>query len=368
MKHASQSQFGRPVEAVQNPSLQEGPDKWELLKSLTDAADEFDLSHRTLSVLKALLTFLPARHIPYGPAAVVFPSNKTLSDRLSGMPESTLRRHLNKLVQSGIVSRQDSPNRKRYARHVGAGVAVAYGFDLAPLAALHADLITLAQRARAKRDQLLALRDRMLCLRATVIDLQGQSPLTDDIARLARRKPEEEALMKAIQDLTDLVDNHPPSASETIELSTCDSQNERHIQDDIKYGLDPEGTDTQKTAHAESSDAEKRKMISLAEVIERCQAYKGFFPDMVRSWRDIISISDRLAPMVGIDQPVMHQAKKTMGAEATAVVILCILEKMESIRSPGAYLRHLIKVAMSGHFSILPMLRAVKSENCQLTI
>ncbi|WP_368040322.1 helix-turn-helix domain-containing protein [Ruegeria atlantica] len=70
-----------------------------MLSALTTASADFDISHRTLTVLKALLTFLPDRDIPTEPGmAVVFPANRTLSERLNGMPESTLRRHLARLV------------------------------------------------------------------------------------------------------------------------------------------------------------------------------------------------------------------------------------------------------------------------------
>lgn len=92
-------------------------DKWQILDALSAAAEEFELNHRTLSVLRALITFLPAREITAElNSCIVFPSNRTLSERLHGMPESTLRRHLAKLVELGIISRHDSANRKRFAR------------------------------------------------------------------------------------------------------------------------------------------------------------------------------------------------------------------------------------------------------------
>lgn len=362
MRHASQSQFGRPVKAVHPSGLSDGPDKWHLLRDLTEAAEHFDLSHRALSVLKALLTFLPEREIPSGAGAVVFPSNRTLSNRLSGMPESTLRRHLNKLVTAGIVSRQDSPNRKRYARSVGASVTLAYGFDLTPLAALQSQLRALAKATQIHKEEMTVLRQRVMTLRASLIELEGQGALTDQTALLLRRKPDSAALIQAEKTLITAVDKATQTVLPPDKLSANDSQNERHIQYITKYAFDPE-TNTSEQNHqqhpVEVTDAEKEN-ISLSQVVDRCRAFQSYYPEKVTSWRDIVGIGDQIAPMIGIDQPVIHQAKQAMGAQTAAVVILCILEKFPKIKSPGAYLRQLSKMAEQRMFSVLPMLNALE--------
>lgn len=106
-------------------------------------AEEFDLTRRTLSVLKALMTFLPDRAIAETSGrAIVFPANRTLAKRLNGMPESTLRRHLSRLATLGIVERRDSPNRQRYARRCGGDVQMASGFDLSPCRQSEIDQLT----------------------------------------------------------------------------------------------------------------------------------------------------------------------------------------------------------------------------------
>jgi hypothetical protein len=46
---------------------------------------------------------------------IVFPSNRVLAFRADKMKEPTLRRHLQKLVEAGLIIRRDSPNGKRYA-------------------------------------------------------------------------------------------------------------------------------------------------------------------------------------------------------------------------------------------------------------
>ncbi|MXZ01135.1 hypothetical protein F4Y93_10980, partial [Candidatus Poribacteria bacterium] len=206
MKHASQSDFGRRI-AIAQTSV----DKWEVLSALTTASADFDISHRTLTVLKALLTFLPDRDIPTEPGrAVVFPSNRTLSERLNGMPESTLRRHLARLVQLGLVNRHDSPNRKRYARRVGQGVELAFGFDLSPLNG-HADQIFItAQRATRRAERIRALRDRIALARQQLIALNDSrfAALIENARLVLRRKSSEQTLQDLTQEMETKADQN----------------------------------------------------------------------------------------------------------------------------------------------------------------
>ena len=116
MQDTSRHPVGRPLSACLTAQVG-SHDKWALLRDLTIAAEDFGLGHRPLSVLKALLSFWPERELPGTPGgAIVFPSNRALSERLSGMPESTLRRHLAALTARGIIHRHDSANGKRFAR------------------------------------------------------------------------------------------------------------------------------------------------------------------------------------------------------------------------------------------------------------
>ena len=56
---------------------------------------------------------------------------------------------------------------------------------------------------------------------------------------------------------------------------------------------------------------------------------------------------------------MQYRRKRSMGAEAEAVIILRVLEKANTIRSPGAYLRRLTQMAHEGVFSLQPMLMAL---------
>ena len=76
------------------------PEKWALLRELTQARAAFFLSDRTIAVLEALLSFYPETLLDGSAPLVVFPSNAELSMRTRGMSSATIRRHLAALVEA----------------------------------------------------------------------------------------------------------------------------------------------------------------------------------------------------------------------------------------------------------------------------
>lgn len=325
-----------------------GPDKWAVLQALCDCAETYGLNNRTLGVLKALMTFLPQRALPLQPGgAIVYPSNRTLSHRLSGMPESTLRRHLARLVKAGVITRSDSPNRKRFARKVSGANEIAFGFDLAPLAQQASTINDAAEQAIAARERCAVLRDRILSMRHQLLE-QGVADPMPELSKTLRRKLTE-------ADLTDIaaqletrmqpVDNPVIAARTPPEMSVSGSQNERHIQNSNKPDLDSE----QRAAGS----------LEFGDLLAHCKETRMLFPDQLSSWADVPEIAKRLVPMLGIDQPVWLQTITRLGPLQAAIAVLCIHEKSDRIRNPGAYLRHLGKQALLGRFSIMPMVRAL---------
>ncbi len=115
--------------------------------------------------------------------------------------------------------------------------------------------------------------------------------------------------------------------------------------------------------NAQTMAAKKDQGVTLAEVVDPCKEIQSFFPTALRDWPDLVRVADQIAQMLGIDQPVMIEAKRSMGGESAAVTVLCILEKAQSIRSPGAYLRRLTQMAKNGAFSLNPMMMALKNRD-----
>ncbi|UWQ81642.1 replication initiator RepC (plasmid) [Leisingera sp. S132] len=369
MEQASQIAFGR-----QDPCgrLAGTHDKWDLLAALTHAAAEFELSHRTLGVLKALLTFFPERALPAeADSAIVFPSNRRLMERLNGMPESTLRRHLAALTRLGIVSRKNSPNRKRYARRVGGDTAMAFGFDLSPLARHAARIFGAALNAKERTEHLAVLRDRVAVLRQELLDIADETAetLLDASRKLLRRKPCE-AELSAMADLlrAEIASRTPEETPQAPlpaagKMSGPVSQNERHIQDSVKNDSDSEEPQAKAPCpqpHATDGKAGNTENASdLAKVLRACPEVQAYYPGELRSWQDADRIAETLSPMMGIEMPVLSDARAAMGRKDAATAVICMLEKLGTIRSPGAYLRRLAQKARAGQFSTAPMLNAL---------
>ena len=355
--------IGRPISAcLTHP--QSGVDKWHILNDLTLAAKAFGLGHRSLAVLKALMTFLPDRHIAldHGPA-VVFPSNRTLADRLTGMPESTLRRHLAALVRSGLVSRRDSPNRKRYARRLQGAGGIAFGFDLSPLARAAHEITEHAEAARRQSEHHAILRARLTELCHHLQD--SHSALIVDARRALRRKDNSTELQGYINQLEpdQMPDPSPDKAPlRSQEPSGCDIENERHLQKAEKKDSDIKEprAHVQETVQGAASPA-KSSIPDLKDIKRICQTAHSFYPDQMGTWSDTIETSRALAPMIGVERPVLQDAENSMGPAQAAVTVLCMLERLTTIRNPGGYLRRLSQLAKDGKYDVGQGLLALTS-------
>lgn len=357
MKHATQAQFGRPLPAVLTPSNPDTSmiDKWEALKTLSEAAQDFGVTHRTLSVLKVLMTFLPERLIrPEHRSAIVFPSNKTLSERLNGMPDSTLRRHLATLVSAGIVSRHDSANRKRFARYSGHGVRNAFGFDLSPLARRYDEIRARADVENQRRETLQSLRAQVAQLRQQLLFAIGPCSLTEEAFTLLRRQPVAATLNDIMTRLTNRLEQE-----KTAEMNTNDVQNERHIENEIiTYSVSKTVDLALEEQDADEPTQQTRSCntLSLEKALRRLMAFTEYFPEPIRHWNDLITVADKLTRMMGIEASVFKESIDAMGAKYAAIAVLSILERFNDIENPGGYLRRLNQSAKVGRFNIQSML------------
>ena len=255
--------FGRTARAVLTSLQVRQPvadppcplDKWQILRDLTAARARFGLSDRDITLLQALLSFHPGARLDASEPLVIHPSNETICARANGMPCSTMRRHLARLVEAGLLVRRDSPNGKRYARRI-AGTKIAFGFDLSPLLHRAAEIADEAASARALEQQRKALRETASLLRRDLTALvefgaaEHSDPLWDafsDLARLTarqlRRKLDVDTLRVVVLELHDAVARATALfASVAPEMSSNDARNEQHKQSSLKDNLDSEQT------------------------------------------------------------------------------------------------------------------------------
>lgn len=349
----------KPIEIV---------DKWELFRRLCTARIAFGVTDRDLTVLNALLSFLPQPSLGGNEPMVVFPSNVSLSQRAHGMAESTLRRHLAALVAARLIARCDSANGKRYAARDEDGQVVrAFGFDLSPLAQLRPRIEAAASEAEAAALRLKRLREEASISRRDAWKLaefameEGIKGPWDEVMdrlvllqRQLRRKLDVFALEQAQEEAANLLNICLSHLQETEKMSGNDPQNERR-----HHNSNTEPLESNKDSVEPILVGGMSPKLPLQLVLKACPDITHYAKHDIRHWRELVATVEPTCGMMGISKSAWTDAKAAMGAENAAIVVSSILQKIESIRSPGGYLRALTKKSENGAFSPGPMVMAL---------
>lgn len=398
MEYTPISPFMRPISRA-HLRVVEGPNgsvpskpvnKWELLRELSKAKAAFGVSERDLTVLQGLLSFFPNDALGGNADLIVFPSNKAICERLNGMPCSTMRRHLARLVEAGLLIRRDSPNGKRYVRKHG-DERLAFGFDLSPLFYRSEEVARAAEAVREAENRARRLREVVSLMRRDLAalaefgeeihpglgiwdQLRDKATLT---ARALRRKLGIEDLATHRADLEVLLDHarNVIDGPETEEMDTNGAKIEHHYHNSKKEPIESEPAlekggaaacapdaeaDTSLT-EVEQDDARRVPKIPLHLVIAGCPTLKTFYQGDIRHWHQLFDAACHVRPAMGINSSVWEEAVRIMGPEQTSIVVVAILERFADIRSPGGYLRALTLKAAAGEFSCGPMVMALLS-------
>ena len=366
--------------AVQIPHI----NKWEIFRELCAAKSAYGVGDRELTVLNALLSFHQDATLSDNANLIVFPSNRSLAERAHGMAESTLRRHLARLVNAGLIRRHDSPNGKRYAARGADGeISRAFGFDLRPLLEQGRAITRAAREARAAAERLKRLREEITVMKRDAVKLAayGQEetpcaawlPLQEALFELhkhMRRSLSEEnlnVLHKKVQQI--LNDVQSLLALKTKEMSGNDTNIERHHHSSKTDSYDSElihenGEAADVGRHDEAAQhpsAEQEPPIPLPLVLKAAPDILPYASDSIRNWNDLIVVAHDVRGMMGISPDAWREAISSMGAANAAVTLVCILQRVSEIRSPGGYLRALTRKAQNAAFSPGPMVMALLS-------
>jgi replication initiation protein RepC len=398
MEYTPISPFMRPIShahlrVVERPeaSVPGKPvNKWELLRELSKAQAAFGVSERDLTVLQGLLSFFPDDALGGNAEMVVFPSNKAICERLNGMACSTMRRHIARLVDAGLLMRRDSPNGKRYVRKHGEE-RVAFGFDLSPLYCRSEEVARAAEAVREAEDRVRRLREAVSLMRRDLAalaefgeEIQPGLGLWDQLrdkavltARALRRKLMLEELSAYRADLGDLLDHarNIIDGPETEELNTNDAKFERHHHNSNEESIDsepalekggaaagaPDAEADAPGADVEEADTRRVPKIPLHLVIAGCPSLKTFYQGDIRHWHQLFDAACHVRPAMGISASAWEEAQRFMGPEQASIVVVAMLERFADIRSPGGYLRALTSKAAAGEFSCGPMVMALMS-------
>jgi replication initiation protein RepC len=375
-----------PMEAVVH--------KWRILRALTLVKGRLGLSDRALTVLDALLTFHPETALTPGPGLTVFPSNRELALRARGPALKTLQRALAQLMEAGLIIRRDSPNGKRYARRgQGGEIAQAFGFDLSPLIARAAEIEAIAAEVEAELRQIALLRERITLHRrdiAKTIAMAIEAGAPGDWPSFTARHHALSGRLRRTEPLADLEPLAAELAVLHLDVAKClegfiETQN--MTCNDRQDGSDIQNSNTEPSEFEPSfrrswgqgseqppqagrspsgrggegsSSPPKPQAYPLGLVLDACPDLNDWAKGGgVSGWPEFVATAGTVRSALGISPSAYEEAREVMGEIPAAIVVAAILQKGESVRSPGSYLRGLTEKAKAGEFSLGPMLMAL---------
>ena len=324
-----------------------------------------------------------------GRRPIVWASNHFLMQQ-TGFSLATLRRHVRRLCEVGVISMKDSPNGKRWGRRDADGVIVeAYGFDLGPMAARAEEFEALYAHLQAERALCATLRNAITVTRRMIrakiekaleaglrgpwTNLQGAfRELLESLPARSERAGGLESYLDRIRAFSASVEKSFemafdwPAETDVTQASAVDDRlketrnmiptslkNEAHIlttkqpnsvtsnRFETKHaaGVVPKERKTERDERPEDIDLDiswsthgtKRSSdIDIPLLMASCP----HFAEMARStqgfmrdWNDVHRAAAALRPMVGISEDAWSVANKVLGPAVAAASIALILDK-----------------------------------------
>jgi replication initiation protein RepC len=306
----------------------------------------------------------------------------------------TLQRALAQLMEVGLIIRRDSPNGKRYVRRgQGGDIVQAFGFDLTPLIARAAEIEAVAAEVESEMRQITLLRERITLHRrdiAKTIAMAVEAGAPGDWHSFMVRHQALSGRLRRTEPVAELEPLEADLNALHVDVAKClegflktqnMTRNDRHNGSDIQNSnaepLESEpcfreswGQGSSKPAEADRSPPSKTgegstyppkpQTYPLGMVIDAC-------PDLIdwaksgsiSGWSEFIVAAGTARSALGISPSAYEDARDVMGEIPAAIVVAAILQKGESVRSPGSYLRGLTEKARGGDFSLGPMLMAL---------
>jgi replication initiation protein RepC len=143
----------------------------QILAAFKAAATRLGVAPRLVHAIDWLFKFTQPQDWEAEGRPIVWPS-ATLQQEALGLSETQAKALNRSLIEAGLIAMKDSPNGKRWGRRDSEGrITEAYGFDLSPLAARHAEFVQLAAEAKAERAEKGHLRRRATIARNGIIQI-----------------------------------------------------------------------------------------------------------------------------------------------------------------------------------------------------
>lgn len=326
-------------------------DIWTVFRALRDSRSVFGLRPGHLQTLQAMLSFLRPGH-----GDTVFASNNELCRRIGGIDERTLRRHIDRFIEIGLMKRHDSPNGKRYRVRSSAGHSISYGLSLTPLMDRANELVAYAQKIENERRDRMFLRKQILTTLAKIEETDPQSVFPREARKALRRKlsMEEYGALLAEANSHCGKTSTAVDAPESIKLPANDGQTARHQSKSEKEGIDLE-------------HQRRMEMQDVRTLISVCDQAASFASNLLRDWVDVEHHARTLAPMMGIHPDTFDKARKRVGSQKAASAIFIMLQIGNRIRNFGAYFHSITLGRREQEFNPTLLLQRLSSADAAMS-
>jgi len=325
-----------------------------------------------------------------GRRPIVWASNHFLMEQ-TGFSLATLRRHVRRLCEVGVISMKDSPNGKRWGRRDDEGIIVeAYGFDLSPLAARAEEFEALYAQIQAERAECASLRNAITVSRRMIrakiekaleagirgpwLDLQEAfESLLDGLPKRSEMAQGLESFLErmnkllvsvekafemafdwptrsdgerqsADQSLKDCSNNMKPSdiKNDTHTLTTKEPNPVISNRFEIKHAarVEPENPTEIPTDKPDEVDLDiswstqsrkRRTEIDLRMLMIACPEFAELARSMeggyLRDWTDTHRAAAKIRGIAGISEDAWNVANKVMGPAVASATIALIYDK-----------------------------------------
>ena len=367
----------------------------QLLAAFKAAAPRLGLSPRLVHAVDWLFRFTQPQDWGRGGRPIVWPSAAVQQEAL-GLSESRVKMVNRALIEAGLITMKDSPNGKRYGRRDPKGrITEAYGFDLSPIAARHAEFVRLAEEARAEREEMGRLRRRATIARngiTQILETATEYGFQDDEwARLARdsrslagalrkiERPEEMALgveslerrqREARERLETLLSVMAAKPSEAVDSDPKGPADRPHKYT-YKPSLDPK-QDTviaqeectaavgeavpASPSSARPEPAETGRVLKLhpEELVRLAPRLKRYLRRPDPTWSEIVDAADWLRHDLDVSKPLWGDACLAMG-RAQAAIALAIVSTKDPAHfrtTAGGYFHGMVAKAKAGELNL----------------
>jgi replication initiation protein RepC len=359
----------------------------QLLAALKAAAPRLGISPRLVHAVDWLFRFTQPQDWEQGSRPIVWPSALMQQEAL-GLSPTQVKETTRRLIELGLITMKDSPNGKRYGKRDPKGrIVEAYGFDLSPIAARHAEFRRLAEEGRAERAAIGRLRRLATIARKGIIQIletaaeyaiEGEQwqILARETAALARalraveRVDEMEAGVTSLERRQTAARERLETLLGVVETDPKGAENRPHIYK-YKLSLDLE-QDTVIASKGCSGEGEGPGPQSLAlerpkrpekgmahgigpdELVKLAPKLKPYLRYPNPAWPDLIDAADWLRHDLGVSKSLWGDACLAMGRELAAVALAIVSTKEpEHFRtSPGGYFHGMVDKAKAGELHL----------------